>query len=419
MVSIGEEIAKIAKRAKEASRILANITTEVKNRALSAMADSLEENVSSILQENARDVESAKSSNLSNAFIDRLTLSPKRIKSMADGLREIVSLPDPIGEVLFMRRRPNGLQVGKVRVPLGVVGIIYESRPNVTSDATGLCLKSGNAVILRGGREAINSNRIISSILMEAGKRCGVPDGAISFIKITDRVAITELVRQDEYVDVIIPRGSQEMIQSIKQEATVPVISHGPGNCHTYVDQSANLEMAEDVVFNAKVQRPGVCNATEKLLVHKDVAQEFIPRIVKRLKEAGVEIRACPKTLDISPELFEATEEDWGKEYLDLIIGIKIVDDIDEAIAHINKYGSNHTEAIITSSYSEAKKFLQDVDAAALFVNASTRFTDGGEFGLGAEIGISTQKLHARGPMGLVELTSTKFIILGDGQIRG
>ncbi|MEW6096176.1 MAG: glutamate-5-semialdehyde dehydrogenase [bacterium] len=417
-MNIKDEICKLATNSKQAAFKLANLSSKIKDEALLAMAKALEDQMDLIIEENKKDLKYAKETGLSSALIDRLSLNEKRIKAMAMGLRDVASLPDPVGEITSMWKRPNGLQVGKMRVPLGVVGIIYEARPNVTADATGLCFKSGNAVILRGGTEAINSNKIIAKILDSAATAVGIPQNSISLIEITDRQAVRELVKLNHLVDIIILRGGKGLIEAIGEEAKVPIIAHGEGNCHVYVDKEADLNMAVNISFNAKVQRPGVCNAIETLLVHKNIAKEFLPKIIAKLKKANVEIRGCSQTKEIVPDILKATEEDWYKEYLDLILAVKVVDSIDEAIEHINKYGSAHSEAIVTSSYQNARRFLQEVDASAVYVNASTRFTDGGEFGLGAEIGISTQKLHARGPMGLVELTTTKFIILGDGQIR-
>ncbi|MDI6703883.1 MAG: glutamate-5-semialdehyde dehydrogenase [bacterium] len=413
-----DHIIELARKAKDASRTLANISSEVKNKALLLMAEHIRENRDRIIKENEIDVRDAKRANLSSAFIDRLTLSEHRIEGMINGLKDVASLPDPVGEIIRMWRRPNGLQVGKMRVPLGVVMIIYESRPNVTVEATSLCLKSGNAVILRGGKEAFRSNRVIAKILRDCCREVGIPSESVSFVETTSRKAVKELIKFDDCIDVIIPRGGEEMIREIRNEARVPVIAHGKGNCHVYIDKDADLQMALDIAYNAKVQRPGVCNAMETLLVHKDKAREFLPKIVRMLKDAKVEIRGCKETKKIVGDIRDATESDWFTEYLDLILAVKVVDSIDDAISHIAKYGSCHTEAIVTSSYENSQRFLREVDAAAVFVNASTRFTDGGEFGLGAEIGISTQKLHARGPMGLEELTSTKFIIFGEGQIR-
>ncbi|OIP41877.1 glutamate-5-semialdehyde dehydrogenase [Candidatus Desantisbacteria bacterium CG2_30_40_21] len=417
-MSIKDDIISMATQARQASRKLANLSSMVKNDAILSMAEALLDNLEQILEENRKDLDNAKERGLSAALVDRLALNEKRVMAMAAGLRDIAALPDPIGEIGSMCRRPNGLQIGKMRVPLGVIGIIYEARPNVTADAAGLCFKSGNAVILRGGSEAINSNKIIASTLDNAATSAGVPQGSISLIKNTDRQAVRELVKLNGLVDVIILRGGKSLIETIGTESSVPIISHGAGNCHVFVDKDAAVSMAMRIVFNAKVQRPGVCNAMESLLVHKDIAMEFLPEMIGQLKGAGVEVRGCTETRGIVPDILEATEEDWGKEYLDLILSIKVVSSLDEAIEHIHKYGSSHSEAIVTSSYANSARFLQEIDAAAVYVNASTRFTDGGEFGLGAEMGISTQKLHARGPMGLCELTTTKFIILGNGQIR-
>jgi len=413
-----DTIIKIAAQAKQASRGLANLSARVKNDALLSMAKALEEATGQIMEENKKDLIYAKEKGLPAVLIDRLALNEKRVMAMAAGLMDVVAIPDPVGEVTSMWRRPNGLQIGRVRVPLGVIGIIYESRPNVTADTAGLCLKSGNAVILRGGKEAINSNKIIADILGKAATAAGIPQNSISFIENTDRQAVRELVKLHNLVDVIILRGGKSLLEAVGTESSVPIISHGEGNCHVFVDKDADLSMAARIVFNAKVHRPGVCNAAESLLVHRDIAIEFLPGMINQLKEAGVEIRGCLETKRIVPDILEATEDDWSKEYLDLILSVKIVDSLDDAIEHINRYGSSHSEAIVTSSYANSRRFLQEVDAAAVYVNASTRFTDGGEFGLGAEMGISTQKLHARGPMGLVELTTLKFIIFGDGQIR-
>ncbi|HAV42755.1 TPA: glutamate-5-semialdehyde dehydrogenase [bacterium] len=417
-MSIQEEILKLAREVKEASRYLSKCSSKLKDEVLLAMSKKIKEKKDLLLEANQKDIASAEEENLPPALIDRLLLNDKRIDSMADGLKDVAQLKDPVGEVVGMWRRPNGLQIGQIRVPLGVVGIIYESRPNVTADATGLCLKSGNAIILRGGREAINSNKAIASLLQEALKRHDLPEPLITLIESTDRAWVQELVKLNGYIDVVILRGGKALLNVIGQESKVPIIAHGEGNCHTYIDKGADIDMAVKIAFNAKVQRPGVCNAMETLLVHKERAEEFLPIIAKKLKEAQVEIRGCPRTREIITDIDEAIEEDWYKEYLDLILAVKVVGSLDEAIDHINRYGSSHSEAIVTSSYQNSRRFLEEVDAAAIYVNASTRFTDGGEFGLGAEIGISTQKLHARGPMGLRELTTTKFIILGDGQIR-
>ena len=405
-------------KAKEASYILMNATVTEKNNALLKMADSLINNKKSILEANKKDLEKAVANGTSKAMLDRLSLSEERILDMANGLKQVKSLNDPIGEVLGMTVRPNGLKIGKQRVPLGVIGIIYEARPNVTSDAAALCLKSGNVTILRGGKEAINSNIAIVNALREGIKLSGLPEDAVQLIEDTSRETSNEMMKLNEFIDVLIPRGGAGLIQAVVQNATVPVIETGTGNCHVYVDEYADLEMAKNIVINAKTSRPSVCNAEEKLLINEKIADKFLPIIVKALHENNVEIRGDKKARAIIDNLKEATEEDWSKEYLDYVIGIKIVSDIDEAINHINKYGTGHSEAIITKDYNNSQKFLQRVDAAAVYVNASTRFTDGGEFGFGAEIGISTQKLHARGPMGLNELTTTKYIIYGNGQVR-
>ncbi|HOL55382.1 MAG TPA: glutamate-5-semialdehyde dehydrogenase [bacterium] len=411
------DVKELAKKTKSVSYILANAKASVKNSALLLMADRLEENVNEILSANRLDLDNAK--NLSSALTDRLTLNEKRISAMATSLREVARLEDPIGKTVSAWRRPNGLEIQKVRVPIGVIGIIYEARPNVTADAAGLCIKAGNGVILKGGSEAINSNRKIVEVLQSAAVDAGLPPEVISFVDDTRREATLELMHCDEYVDLLIPRGGANLIQTVRRESTVPVIETGVGNCHVYVDDSADLSMAEEITFNAKVQRPGVCNAIETLLVNEKVSREFLPEMLERLRSAEVEVRGCQKTREIVPWVLPATEEDWYTEYLDLIIAVKVVEDVDSAIAHINKYGSHHSESIVTRDYFNARKFLNEVDAACVYVNASTRFTDGFEFGLGAEIGISTQKLHARGPMGLEEITTTKYIIYGEGQIRG
>ena len=404
-------------RAKEASYELMNATTTQKNEALLKMAEKLLENKDNILRENKKDLEKAIEKGTTKAMLDRLKLDEKRLADMADGLRQVVSLADPVGEVTSMWRRPNGLQIGKQRVPMGVIGIIYEARPNVTCDAAGLCLKTGNAVILRGGSEAINSNMAIVKALVEGIKEAGLPEYSLQLVEDTSREVATEMMRLNEYIDVLIPRGGAGLIQAVVKSATVPVIETGTGNCHVYVDCDADLEMAKNIVINAKTSRPAVCNAEEKLLVSEKVADKFIPMIINVLREKNVKVIGDEKVRNIIEDVEAATEEDWGKEYLDYIIGVKVVKDVDEAISHINKYGSGHSEAIITKSYDNSQRFLQRVDAAAVYVNASTRFTDGSEFGFGAEIGISTQKLHARGPMGLTELTTTKYIIYGNGQI--
>ena len=405
-------------RAKEASYELMNATTTKKNEALLKMAEKLIENKDYIIAENKRDLDKAIEKGTTEAMLDRLKLDEKILADMADGLREVVALADPVGEVTSMWRRPNGLQIGKQRVPMGVIGIIYEARPNVTCDAAGLCLKTGNAVILRGGSEAINSNMAIVKALVEGIKETGLPEYSLQLVEDTSREVATEMMRLNEYIDVLIPRGGAGLIQAVVKNATVPVIETGTGNCHVYVDCDADLEMAKNIVINAKTSRPAVCNAEEKLLVSEKVADKFIPMVINALREKNVQVIGDEKVRTIIEDVQAATEEDWGKEYLDYIIGVKIVKDVDEAISHINKYGSGHSEAIVTKSYDNSQRFLQRVDAAAVYVNASTRFTDGSEFGFGAEIGISTQKLHARGPMGLTELTTTKYIIYGNGQIR-
>ncbi len=412
------EVLEKAKKAKAAAAQLAKLSSSVKDRALEMMAQALEDQTDFLIQANKPDVEAAVRNGKLKAFIDRLTLNEKRIKDMADGLRVVKSLPDPVGEVVAMWKRPNGLIIGQRRVPLGVVGIIYESRPNVTADAAGLCLKAGNAVILRGGSEAIQSNKAIVKVLAQAAYEAGIPEGAIQLIEDTDRASARQLMRLNGLVDVLIPRGGAGLIKAVVEEATVPVIETGVGNCHVYVDGECDQDMAVNIIVNAKTQRPGVCNAAETLLVDKRIAAEFLPKAVRALREKGVEIRGCEKTLEIIPDAVPATPEDWDTEYLDYILAVKVVDGVDEAIRHIEMHGTGHSEAIVTSNYFTAQKFLEEVDAAAVYVNASTRFTDGFEFGFGAEIGISTQKLHARGPMGLKELTTIKYVIYGNGQIR-
>jgi len=417
-MELKEQVIRMARKAKQASQKLAKLSSTVKNEALLKMAQVLETHKDKILKLNHKDIVLAKAKGLPLALIDRLTLNEKRIKQMCDGLRQIAQLEDPVGKIESMWRRPNGLLIGRMRVPLGVIGIIYESRPNVTVDAAGLCLKAGNAVILRGGSEAINSNIALTDALSEAIQEVGLPGECIQLVRTTDRKAVGEMLKLNEYIDVIIPRGGESLIKMVTENSTIPVIKHYKGVCHVYVDEEADLKMAEKIAFNAKVQRPGVCNAMETLLVAEKIADKFLPVVIRKLQEAGVEIRGDEKTCKISPNVKRATEEDWSTEYLDLILSVKVISGIDEAIAHINRYGSHHSDAIVTNSYIKSRKFLREVDSAAVYVNASTRFTDGGEFGLGAEIGISTDKLHARGPMGVKELTTTKFIILGEGQIR-
>ena len=408
----------ICKKAKKASVGLAKLSTEVKNKALYDMAEALEKNIEVILEANRKDVENAKSRGVKEALIDRLVLNKSRIGKMADCLREVASLRDPVGEIVRTWTRPNGLIIGQLRVPLGVVAVIYESRPDVTSDASGICLKSGNAIILRGGSDAINSNTAIGDVLSEAASKAGIPDGAIQVVRTTDRSAATELMKMRDYVDALIPRGGAGLINAVVENAKVPVIETGVGNCHVYVEEDADLDRAVDIVINAKCQRPGTCNSAEKLLVHKNIARSFLPKVIPVLRENGVEVRGDEETKRIVPHVKPTTEEDWYTEYLDLIMGVKVVSGLDEAINHINKYGTKHSESILTSDFNKALKFIREVDAAAVYWNASTRFTDGNQYGLGAEIGISTQKLHARGPMSVQHLTTTKYFVLGRGHIR-
>ncbi len=417
---MNKELLTKGKQAKAAAYELGNASTLLKNKGLLEMAKLLLKKQTEILVANERDLQMAKEKGISQAMLDRLTLNAERLQDMAEGLRQVAGLPDPIGEVLSMWKTENELQIGQKRVPLGVIGMIYEARPNVTCDAAGLCLKTGNAVILRGGSEAIHSNMAIVAILREALKNVGLPVDSVQMIENTSRELALEMMRCNTYIDVLIPRGGAGLIQSVVHHATVPVIETGIGNCHVYVDSDCDLQMAKNIVVNAKTSRPAVCNAAEKLLIHEQVAAEFLPKVVDALEEKNVEIRADEKVRALLPNknLVPATKEDWYQEYLDYIIGVKVVANIDAAIAHINQYGSKHSEVIVTNRYDHAQKFLQCVDAAAVYVNASSRFTDGGEFGFGAEIGISTQKLHARGPMGLKELTTIKYIIYGNGQIR-
>ncbi|HIV86007.1 MAG TPA: glutamate-5-semialdehyde dehydrogenase [Candidatus Monoglobus merdigallinarum] len=413
-----KELNEKGRLAKEASVKLAALSTAVKDRALLDIADAIVASADYIIAENRRDIERGIENGMSKGLIDRLSLDASRIEGIAEGIRQIAALPDPVGETVRGIKRPNGLKITQVRVPLGVIGIIYEARPNVTADAAGLCIKSGNAVILRGGKEAFNSNMAIVKVMQEAGYNAGLPEGSINLVEDTTRESSTALMRLNEYLDVIIPRGGAGLIKAVVENATVPAIETGTGNCHVYVDESADLDMALKIIINAKTQRPSVCNAEEKLLVHKNIADKFLPEVLKELTERGVEIVGDEYVCGIFPQAVPAVEQDWSTEYLELKIGVKVVRDTDEAISHINKYNSGHSEAIVTSNYQNAQRFLSEVDAAAVYVNASTRFTDGFEFGFGAEIGISTQKTHARGPMGLRELTSTKYIIEGSGQIR-
>lgn len=408
----------LGKRAKEASRECAKLGTDEKNRGLLSVADELVNQSAYLLTENEKDIEAAEEKGIKKSLIDRLRLTEQRIADMAEGLRQITALEDPIGEMLEMKTRPNGLRIGRRRVPLGVVGIIYESRPNVTADAFGLCFKTGNAVILRGGSDAINSNLAIVHAIKEGLRKEKLPQDLILLVEDTSRETVQEMMKLHDYIDVLIPRGGAGLIASVVENSTVPVIETGTGNCHIFVDEGADVEMAVDIIENAKTQRLGVCNACESLVVHEKIAWDVIPKVVERLKLHGVEIRGDERAQKIMTEIVPATEEDWGTEYLDAIISLKIVDSIDEAIGHINQYNTGHSESIITKDYDHALKFQDEVDAAAVYVNASTRFTDGFEFGFGAEIGISTQKLHARGPMGLLALTTTKYVIFGNGQIR-
>ncbi|GEP65822.1 gamma-glutamyl phosphate reductase [Clostridium beijerinckii] len=404
--------------AKNASYDLGIASTKQKDDALMIMAEELIKAKGDIISANQVDLDIAVSKGTSKAMLDRLALTDERIESMAAGLKDVIKLQDPIGEVISMWQRPNGLQIGKKRVPLGVIGIIYEARPNVTCDAAGLCIKTGNAVILRGGSEAINSNKAIVKALTKGIERSGLPKDSVQLVEDTSREVATEMMRLNEFIDVLIPRGGAGLIQAVLKNATVPVIETGTGNCHIYVDRDCDFEMAKNIVINAKASRPSVCNAAEKLLINEKIVEDFLPIVVNALRENGVAVKGDEVSQSIINDIEKAAEEDWGKEYLDYIIAVKVVKDVDEAISHINKYGTGHSEAIITESYKNSQKFLQRVDAAAVYVNASTRFTDGSEFGFGAEIGISTQKLHARGPMGLKELTTIKYIIYGNGQIR-
>lgn len=413
-----KDIRTLGRRAKDASRLCAKLGTEEKNRGLLAVAEELCSRSAYLLEENEKDLKAAEEKGVKQSLIDRLRLTEQRIADMAEGLRQVAALEDPIGEVLSMKTRPNGLRIGKRRVPLGVAGIIYESRPNVTADAFGLCFKTGNAVILRGGSDAIHSNLAIVSVIKDGLKKAELPQDAILLVEDTSRKTVGEMMKLHEFIDVLIPRGGAGLIANVVENSTVPVIETGTGNCHIFVDASADINMAVDIIENAKTQRMGVCNACESLVIHAEAAKAALPRIVECLKSHQVEIRGDERARELVPGIVPASEEDWGTEYLDAVISVKIVDSIDEAIVHINRYNTGHSESIITKDYDHALKFQDEVDAAAVYVNASTRFTDGFEFGFGAEIGISTQKLHARGPMGLEALTSTKYIIFGSGQIR-
>ena len=413
-----DSIELIGKRAKAASKKTAVLTTVERNNALRSVGDALIKHSDEIIEANKIDIENARANGMKPALLDRLSLNGERIKSMVEGLLQVADLEDPIGEITHMKKRPNGLMIGYQKVPLGVVAIIYESRPNVTVDAFSLTFKSGNAVILRGGSDCINSNIMLVDIIRDSLKSMGLDEDSIILITDTDRKYVNELMKLNEYVDVIIPRGGAGLIKNVVNNSTVPVIETGTGNCHVYVDESADFDMAVNIVYNAKTQRIGVCNACESLVVHRAIAEKFIPMVVDKLKEKNVEVRGDSFSMDIDRRIVPATEEDWGTEYLDYIISLKTVENIDEAIEHINRYNTGHSEAIVTKDYDNSRKFTQQIDAAAVYVNASTRFTDGFEFGFGAEIGISTQKIHARGPMGLDALTTGKYVILGDGQVR-
>lgn len=419
MMTTFELVRAKAEAAHKAACALGVVSAAVKNKALLAMADALLAKTDFIIEANDRDMQAARENGMKESMQDRLRLTPERIEGMAEGLRQVAALPDPVGNVIGGQTLANGLKITKVRVPLGVIGIIYEARPNVTADAIGLCLKSGNAVVLKGGSEAMQSNMAVAGVLTEAAEAAGIPQGAIQFIDTADRAAVTALIKLNEFVDVVIPRGGAGLIKAVVQNATVPVIETGSGVCHTYVDAAADCAMARKIAFNAKVQRPSVCNAMETLLVHKDVAGKFLPQMLDEYFKAGVTVFGCQATQEFDERVQPATEEDWATEYGDLRLSVKIVESIDEALEHIAKYGTKHSECIVTEDYNAARKFQDCVDAAAVYVNASTRFTDGFEFGFGAEIGISTQKLHARGPMALPELTSYKFLINGSGQTRG
>ena len=413
-----DKISDILKDAKEASRVIANVSTKDKNKAIAAMAVALSKNSRYILLRNAKDISLAGIKGLSEAMIDRLRLTKQRIEEMADGLRMVAGLKDPVGEIIKQWKRPNGLIIRKVRVPIGVIGIIYESRPNVTSDCAGLCLKSGNACVLRGGSEAINSNMAIHDAITKSLGKYGIPVSAVSMIDVTDRKAVDAMLSEPGYMDVVIPRGGEGLIRYVAKTSEVPVIKHYKGVCHLYVDKYADIKKAVEIAYNAKVQRPGVCNAIETLLVHKEAARKFLPKMESILREAGVELRGCRETIKILKDIKKATEQDWYAEYLDLILAVKVVKNVDEAVKFINKYGSGHSDAIVTGNKKIAEEFLARVDSACVYHNASTRFTDGHQFGMGAEIGISTDKIHARGPMALEELCTYKYMILGSGQVR-
>lgn len=418
MSTIEQTITSMAKAARQAAKAIGCCSTPQKNTALQRIADEIIRRADDIKAENQKDLAAARSAGLAAAMIDRLAINDLTVAAMAQGLREVAQLPDPVGSLGPAWTRPNGLQVARMRIPLGVIGIIYESRPNVTVDAAGLCFKAGNAVILRGGSEAFHSNRALAGIIAQSLAHSGLPEAAVQVVPVKDRAAVSSLLQQEEHIDLIIPRGGEELIRFVVAHSKIPVLKHYKGVCHVYVDEGADLAMAEEVCFNAKVQRPGVCNAMETLLVNRAEAERFLPSMAKRFATAGVELRGCAQTLQIVPEAVPAAEEDWPAEFLDLILAVRVVDSLEEAITHIAAYGSNHTEAIITRDYDRARRFVREVDSSVVLVNASTRFNDGGQLGLGAEIGISTSKLHAFGPMGLEELTTSKFVVFGNGQIR-
>ncbi|MEE8399188.1 MAG: glutamate-5-semialdehyde dehydrogenase [Desulfobacterales bacterium] len=417
-MTIQSTIEEMARAAKAAAVAIATCATDEKDAVLRCLADELLQDAETIKTENEKDLARAKEMGLSDAMIDRLTITDATIQSMADGLRDVAQLEDPVGAIVKSWRRPNGLEISRMRIPLGVIGIIYESRPNVTIDAAGLCLKAGNAVILRGGSEAFHSNQALAGIINRVLDKAGLPEETVQVVPTRDRAAVHTLLRQEETIDLIIPRGGEELIRFVVENAKIPVLKHYKGVCHVYVDEGSDHTMAGDICFNAKVQRPGVCNAMETMLIHRSLADVFLPAMGKRFAEAGVEIRGCSDTCRILPEALQADDSDWSAEFLDLILAVKIVDDMEAAIDHISSYGSRHTEAIVTADYGRARRFVSNVDASVVLVNASTRFNDGGQLGLGAEIGISTSKLHAFGPMGVEELTTTKFVVFGDGQIR-
>jgi len=417
-MEIAQQMFELASAAQQASRTMANLSSDVKNGLLLHMADALEQSQGQLQQENGKDLKQARANGMAPAMVDRLALTEERVKGMADGLREVAALPDPVGEVTGMWLRPNGIRVGRQRIPLGVIGIIYESRPNVTADAAGLCLKSGNAVVLRGGSEAIHSNRAIGEILKNVLEQAGLPSAALQVVTTSDRNAVTELLKLEDQIDLIIPRGGEGLIRFVSENSRIPVIKHYKGVCHTYVDSAADLDMAEQICLNAKAQRPGVCNSMETLLVHRDVAATFIPQITAAMKNAGVELRGCEQTCALQKDLAAATEEDWFAEYLDLILAVRVVDSYEQAREHIQMYGSLHTEVIVTNDYQRSQQFIKEINSSVVMVNASSRFSDGNQLGLGAEIGISTTKLHSFGPMGLEDLTTRKFVVFGEGQIR-